>query len=583
MTRNSRSFIKMFVIASAVIAGAISLPGVLWAQQHKVDKEIAREGRKQDSNPARHSLKREFRGAWFATVVNKTWRNMTTDEIKADICNILDSMAAVNTNAVIFQVRPQADALFVSEFEPWSRFITGEQGREPNPFFDPAAFTIGECHKRGMEFHAWFNPYRVTSNEEETLAPDHLYFKNPKIFVKYGKQIYFNPGEPESRNHTLKVIADFVKRYDTDAIHFDDYFYPYKVGTLEFPDDSAFIKYGEADGFKPPHNGIREGENDSLWMAVKANWRRNNVSMLVKALNDTIKAEKPWVKFGISPFGIWRELRRDPRGSAHPAGVCSNYDELFADILLWCNEGWIDYNVPQLYWPIGHKAADYKGLAEWWSKNKGKAQLYVGQSISATLNAKLPDGTIQDQLYDKLKLDRELGNYDGNVWWSGHQMVKDPRMMDSLRTSYQKFPALHPLYPHIDSIAPQPVKNLKVAYIYEGSPFADRNFIPKSHNATGNDKNRRADNRDAMALLLKWDAPKADSPMDEARWYAVYLFEEGEKIDLNRSERLLKIIESTNCEIPEVYAGQTIVVTAIDRMWNESLPVEHYVSRKGVK
>ena len=510
---------------------------------------------------------------------------MTTDSIKADICNILDSMAAVNTNAVIFQVRPQADDLFVSEFEPWSRFITGEQGCEPTPFFDPAAFTIEECHKRGMEFHAWFNPYRVTSNEEETLAPNHLYFKNPGIFVKYGKQLYFNPGEPESRNHTLKVIADFVKRYDTDAVHFDDYFYPYKVDNLEFPDDSAFIRYGEADGFKPPHNGVRAGENDSLWMAVKADWRRNNVSMLVKALNDTIKAEKPWVKFGISPFGIWRELKNDPRGSQHPAGVCTNYDELYADILLWCQEGWIDYNVPQLYWPIGHKAADYKGLAIWWSKNKGKAQLYVGQSISATLDAKLPDGTRQDQLYDKIKLDRELGNYDGNIWWSGHQMVKDQRMMDSLRTSYQKFPALHPLYPNIDSIAPQPVNNLKVAYIYDESPLPHNNFVVKSTKSYSHKNDNRANvhNTHAMAVLLKWDAPKADTPMDEAVWYAIYLFDKGEDIDLVRSERLLKIVRETTFEIPEVYAGETIVVTAIDRMWNESSATEHYIQRRGLK
>ena len=578
---NCKYFIKNLVIASAVIAGAISLPQQLYGQHNNAHQN----SRQQDANPARSSLKREFRGAWFATVVNKTWRNMTTDSIKADICNILDSMAAVNTNAVIFQVRPQADALFVSEFEPWSRFITGEQGCEPTPFFDPAAFTIEECHKRGMEFHAWFNPYRVTSNEEETLAPNHLYFKNPGIFVKYGKQLYFNPGEPESRNHTLKVIADFVKRYDTDAVHFDDYFYPYKVDNLEFPDDSAFIRYGEADGFKPPHNGVRAGENDSLWMAVKADWRRNNVSMLVKALNDTIKAEKPWVKFGISPFGIWRELKNDPRGSQHPAGVCTNYDELYADILLWCQEGWIDYNVPQLYWPIGHKAADYKGLAIWWSKNKGKAQLYVGQSISATLDAKLPDGTRQDQLYDKIKLERELGNYDGNIWWSGHQMVKDQRMMDSLRTSYQKFPALHPLYPNIDSIAPQPVNNLKVAYIYDESPLPHNNFVVKSTKSYSHKNDNRANvhNTHAMAVLLKWDAPKADTPMDEAVWYAIYLFEKGEDIDLDRSERLLKIVRETTFEMPEVHAGETIVVTAIDRMWNESSATEHYIQRRGLK
>ncbi len=233
--------------------------------------------------------KREFRGAWFPTVTNTTWKDMTTDEIKADIIRVLDALASIHINAVLFQVRPQADALFVSELEPWSRFLTGEQGIAPEPFWDPAAFVIEECHKRGMEMHAWFNPYRVTSNEEEKLSPNHLYFKKPEMFVKYGKQIYFDPGLPESREHIYTVIKDFVSRYDVDAIHFDDYFYPYRIGREEFPDEASFLKYHKQDGF---------GRWDKL------NWRRNNVNILVKNLNDTIKSVKPWVKFGISPFGV---------------------------------------------------------------------------------------------------------------------------------------------------------------------------------------------------------------------------------------------------------------------------------------
>ena len=184
-------------------------------------------------NPATETAKypkREFRGAWYPTVTNTTWRDMTTDEIKADIIRVLDAMASVNVNAVLFQVRPQADALFVSDLEPWSRFLTGEQGVAPDPFWDPTAFVIEECHKRGMEMHAWFNPYRVTSNDKEKLAPDHLYFKKPEMFVKYGKQLYFDPGLPESREHIYRVIKDFVSRYDVDAVHFDDYFYPYRIG-----------------------------------------------------------------------------------------------------------------------------------------------------------------------------------------------------------------------------------------------------------------------------------------------------------------------------------------------------------------
>ncbi|MDD3843361.1 MAG: family 10 glycosylhydrolase, partial [Bacteroidales bacterium] len=245
-------------------------------------------------------VKREFRGAWIHTVGNQQFKTMSTDSIKAMLIKTLDILEEAGVNAVIFQVRPQADALYVSNHEPWSRFITGQQGKAPNPLWDPLQFMIEESHQRGMELHAWCNPYRVTSNEQEQLHPSHLYFKKPYLFKRYGKQLYFDPGEPEAVEHTVKVIADIVERYDVDAIHFDDYFYPYPIQFEEFHDDHSFVKYAYDQGYE-------------YWQ--KSDWRRNNVSTLIKALNDTIKSIKPWVRFGISPFGIHRNLKDTPDGS----------------------------------------------------------------------------------------------------------------------------------------------------------------------------------------------------------------------------------------------------------------------------
>lgn len=474
-------------------------------------------------------LKREFRGAWFPTVTNRTWKNMTTDQVKADIIKTLDSFAVIHINAVLFQVRPQADALFVSEYEPWSRFITGEQGKAPEPFWDPAAFVIEECHKRGMEMHAWFNPYRVTSNDKEVLAPDHLYYKKPYLFVKYGTQLYFDPGEPQAREHTARVIADFVRRYDVDAVHFDDYFYPYRIGREEFPDEISFIKYHKKDGF---------GRWDKL------NWRRNNVNVLVEMLNDTIKNIKPWVKFGISPFGVWRNFSEDLLGSDSKA-LQTNYDDLFADIRLWCINGWIDYNVPQLYWAIGHPLANYQPLIKWWSQNKFNAQLYIGQSISSLLEAKLPGGATENQLYKKMALLRECGNIEGNVWWSGTGLVHNEKLMDSLKNNYQKYPAFMPLYKNLDSIPPAPVVGLKL-----------------------------------KGETLSWRAVPSSDPMNEAVYFAVYRFKEGDPINLDDATKLLAIVRDPSYCIPYaiLHSGHGkrhyYVVTAIDRLWNESKPVK---------
>jgi len=445
---------------------------------------------------------------------------MTTDEIKADIVRNLDIFKKLNINAVIFQVRPQADALFVSNLEPWSRFITGVQGKAPEPFFDPTQFVTEECHKRGMEMHAWFNPYRVTSNNKEVLAPDHLFFKHPELFVQYGSQIFFDPGQPGAREHTVKVIADFVKRYDIDAIHFDDYFYPYRLPYIEFPDEESFIKYYAKDGF---------GRYD------KNNWRRNNVNILIEEISKTIKNIKPWVKFGISPFGVWRNDIVDPSGS-ESSSLQTNYDDLFADILLWVKKGWIDYNAPQIYKEIGHARANYLPLVKWWSKNSYGVNLYIGQSISSQIEIKNSSGDLVNQLYRKMSLIKGDVNIQGNIWWSGLQFSSQTKFMDSLKNSYQKYPALMPKYKNIDTIPPQPVTDLK----YKKG-------------------------------CLTWNAPITNDEMNKAVYYCIYKFASGDKADINDVTKLVDIVRDTKYKIDRS-RGFKYVITSLDRLQNESAP-----------
>lgn len=477
------------------------------------------------TSSAQNLPKREFRGAWIHTVGNQQFKTMHTDSVKEMFRKTLDIFEKAGVNAVIFQVRPQADAFYMSDLEPWSRFIAGEQGKAPDPLWDPLQFMIEESHKRGMELHAWCNPYRVTSNDKEQLHPDHLYFKKPEIFKRYGTQLYFDPGEPESVAHTVKVIADMVSRYDLDAVHFDDYFYPYPIAFEEFHDDASFVKYAASQGFE-------------YWQ--KGDWRRNNVTTLIKALNDTIKSLKPWVRFGISPFGIHRNLKDTPDGSGSKTSGLSNYDQLFADVLLWVKNGWIDYNVPQIYWKIGHPAADYKTLIEWWNESNYGDHLYIGQNIS-TFTEPDVDNPNKTQFEAKMKLVRELPNVHGNVWWPGWRLSQNPDgFADSLALKYQAVPALIPAYTRLDTISPGAVTNIS---------FKSGKLI--------------------------WEGPVTKDPMQQARFYAVYRFPEGVNIDIADSKYLVKIVSKPKLNL-EKSEGKiqkySVVVTAIDRCWNESSP-----------
>lgn len=472
--------------------------------------------------------KREFRGAWIHTVGNQQFKNMSADSIKKLFISTLDNFERAGVNAVIFQVRPQADAFYISEIELWSRFLSGEQGVAPREIWDPLQFMIEESHKRGMELHAWCNPYRVTSNDQEQLHPDHLYFKKPEIFKKYGKQLYFDPGEPESVEHTVKVIADIVSRYDVDAIHFDDYFYPYPIAFEEFHDDASFVKYGAKQGFE-------------YWQ--KGDWRRNNVATLIKELNDTIKAIKPWVRFGISPFGIHRNLKDTPDGSGSKTNGLSNYEQLFADIPHWLNNGWVDYNVPQIYWKIGHPAADYKTLIEWWSAGNFGRHLYIGQNISTFREPDL-ENPGRSQFRTKMELTRTLPNVHGNVWWPGWTLNSNPNgFTDSLAINYQRSIALVPVYNFLDSIAPEPVSFTRI----RGGK------LEWGHN---------------------YKISKGDK-LQEPQFFAIYRFPEGAEINIENSNYLFKIVQGNSLILTKQNGKKNkykYLVTAIDRCRNESIP-----------
>jgi len=407
--KNILSKALLFLMATFTI-GTLNAETVNIKSNYNEITKIIGGRKKDDSNRTKRNSKKELRGVWVASVINIDWpskKGLDIEAQKREYISVLEDVKRWNMNAVFVQVKPTGDAFYPSKYSPWSEYLTGTQG--VNPGYDPLKFMVDEAHKRGIEFHAWFNPYRLTmkgkSTSTESLAKDNIGRKRPEWTVVYGGQLYLNPGIPEVNDYVIDSIVEVVKKYDIDGVHMDDYFYPYKVKNQEYPDSAQFKKYG------------------SKFSSI-GDWRRNNVNTLIEKLHNSIKKEKENVEFGISPFGVWRNVSTDPvRGSQTTAGV-QNYDDLYADILLWMNKGWIDYVAPQIYWNQGHKAAEYNTLVKWWSKYAAQTNtnLYIGQAaykINEWKNAK--------ELINQINFNRNYPEVKGSIFFSYKSLLTNPK------------------------------------------------------------------------------------------------------------------------------------------------------------
>lgn len=469
------------------------------------------------------SPKRELRAAWIATVSNIDWPSrpgLPAEEQQRQFSARLDQLQAIGINTVIVQIRPTADAFYKSDIEPWSRYLTGKAGTPPTPYYDPLEFMVQEAHKRNMDFHAWFNPFRALTDSKKNPNPaDHVTRKHPDWVVSYGGKSYLNPGIPAAREYVIGVISDVVARYDIDAVHIDDYFYPYRIAGQEFADAASFRKY-----------------NDGI--ANREDWRRSNVTLFIQQLNNVIKAQKPWMKLGISPFGVWRNQSKDPIGSPTRGGQTC-YDDLYADVRLWQEKGWIDYLMPQLYWEHNHKLVAFEVLQPWWQSHAYGRHVYYGLGLYRMLPPAKGVWLSAHELLWQIRDTRKLAPGSGYALYSASNLDKitpQTRISDSLAT-INRLPAIPPAMPWLDSIAPAQPK------------------VTATASTTG--------------TLLRWEVA---NPKTEKLRYLVYRFPENEPVDLERSDRVVALTQDMQyLDNEKGRPGRaTYVVTALDRTWNES-------------
>ena len=460
---------------------------------------------------------REFRAAWIATVANINWPSkpgLSTEEQKAEAISLLDYLQNNNFNAVIFQVRPQADALYASEIEPWSYFLTGQQNKAPEPFYDPLEFWIEESHKRGMELHAWLNPYRAHHTTGKEISERSVVRTNPDLVYLLKEGFWWmDPSLKATQDRTSKVVMDIVKRYDVDGIHFDDYFYPYPSynGDKDFPDDKSWNEY------------LRNGGKLS-----RGDWRRESVNKLIERLYQEIKTEKKHVKFGLSPFGIWRP--------GYPASVVGfdQYDKLYADAKLWLNKGWIDYFTPQLYWPINRVGQSFPVLLGWWqSENTQQRHLWPGISIGTDKNGIANNQEILNEIMISRGM---LPKSQGIVHWNISSLTKNPTLTQALRDGPYNLPALVPASPWLNTQRP-----------------ASPSIATSTNNGS---------------LFINW------TPKDNTAFRWVVYGEYGDKWDyqiLNRDQNFASLKLQLSDKNGRTIPLKRIMVTAVDRTGLESI------------
>ncbi len=474
--------------------------------------------------------KREFRAVWVASVSNIDWPSskfLNTTQQKSEYTTLLDRHKSNGMNAVLVQIRPSCDAFYANSKEPWSEWLMGVQGSAPIPFYDPLQFMLDETHKRGMEFHAWFNPYRSQVTSSSSIHNSHISRTKPEWNLRFEKpHKMLDPGIPAVREYVVSVIMDVVRRYNIDGVHFDDYFYPYEGITSQ--DSASWRQYPR--GFTNIHD-----------------WRRDNVNTLIRMVHDSIMAVKPHIKFGISPFGIWK--------SGVPPGITglSAFDAIYCDALTWLNERKVDYITPQLYWRFGG-GQDYAKLMPWWSGQLNGRHLYTGNAAyrlnpADTVKANWPAYEIPEQV----RWNRIYPNTHGQVFFSSKSVspLNYKGIQDSLRNDLYKYPAFVPVMRWKDAVLP---------------------LAPQNLTASGS----------LIHVTLQWEKPLPASDGDGAKYFVIYRAEGTDSININDPRYIRKILATDTTIYMDVFSlavnkPYTYIVTSMDKLHNESEPVAKVV------
>lgn len=480
--------------------------------------------------PVFSQLKREMRAVWIAHVNNIDFpssANLSASQQKTQFIAILDDFAKNNINAAIVQIRTNCDASYPSELEPWSAFWAGKQGTGPG--YDPLQFMIDECHKRNIEFHAWFNPYRAAPSASTFAADNHVRKTHPEWIIAYNGLQMLDPAIPEVREYVTRVIIDVVHKYDIDAVHFDDYFYPYPVTGVTLNDDASYAIHNR--GF-----------------TNRADWRRDNINILVKMVNENIKKVKPWVKFGISPFGIWKNKTSSQPEGSDTKGL-EAFHSIYADSKKWVQEGWVDYLAPQIYWSIGFSIANFAVLTPWWAENKGNLNrhLYIGHAAYRINNGGTDlNWSKPGEMPQQINLTRNVNGVNGSIFYNTTSFRKNLLgFNDSLQSLQYKKKAFVPLMPWIDNKPPEPVAGLKIE-------------------------------RSDLGWKLSWDTnPQGLGEMDKVSYYAIYRHHDSMPMTFDNNENLIAIINKNDTSfIDNTFTSDNNIytITAFDRLHNESAP-----------
>ncbi len=478
---------------------------------------------------------REFRGVWVASVANIDWpskRGLSTEQQQKELIDIMDKCKELNMNAVLFHIRPAADAMYKSDLEPWSPFLTGEMGKAPEPFYDPLEMAVTEAHKRGMELHTWFNPYRALLNpDKEKVSDNHISKTKPNIVKRYGEYLWMDPGEKETQEHSLAVILDVVKRYNIDGIHIDDYFYPYKIKDkktdkiVDFPDEESYKKYQDMGG-----------------KLDRGDWRRDNVNQFIERFYADTKKIKPWVKVGISPFGMWRP------GYPKQIKGFDQYEELYADARLWLRKGWVDYFTPQLYWNIANPDTSFVALLQWWcgeSAETSKRPIWPGLYTGRITNEPKGDGKAycSKEIEYQIKWCRLTPNATGQVHFSMKTFFRSPNNLnDVLTTTTAKAPGVY-----------------SQTAVVPAMPWLDKDAPLKPQ--------LKAEEKDNAIASIQWE-PANEQDKEDMRFWFVQWREDGKW-----KQDILPATETAMKFTPEQKVDRA-AVRAIDRASNMSEPAD---------